>query len=495
MWGIRMKYRLPCDLWGWRGTALVLVALLTPLVAVVTLAWDGDGAETAAAARAIFVGSAALAAAGLLQVHARLAANQHSQWLSVALGILALAGLTRGGYALTHPDDVRRHGTVVMVISICLMLALVGLVVLAVQGRSVNPMVVGVPLGSLLLVLQQAAVITGPVLDARLVPLLGALLLLATLGLAVSVLRLAALPEWARVRLAAAAVLGGISVAVEAPPRLEAARSSVALGLGIVAGVVLTTTAAALVRLVVTEEQDHVSDLRGRLADVEAAQRADLARLHEINTLVTGIASASRLVREIPPSDDRDRLQRMIDAELDRLQRMLADGAGRQQHSGPTGHAPQSGQVDVGELVERIALAHRARGHCVTSLPTEVRVLGDADAVAEVLDALIENAALHGSPEDITIAVEKVGDGVEIAVSDRGPGVTPLVQDNLFRWGAHRPGSPGRGIGLYAAHARALRLGGTLRLEDTPAGARFVLHLPDTVKGVDARDRFAVVAS
>jgi signal transduction histidine kinase len=137
---------------------------------------------------------------------------------------------------------------------------------------------------------------------------------------------------------------------------------------------------------------------------------------------------------------------------------------------------------------------HRARGHCVTSLPTQVRVPGDPDAVAEVLDALVENAALHGSPEDITIAVAKVGDGVEIAVSDRGPGVTPLVQDNLFRWGAHRPGSPGRGIGLYAAQARARRLGGSLRLEDTRAGARFVLYLPDHAEG-GVRDRFAVVAS
>jgi signal transduction histidine kinase len=495
MLGDGMNYRLPCDLWGWRGTALVLVALFTPLLAVVTLARGGDGAETAAAARAIFIGSAALASAGLLQAHGRLAGNEHSQWLSVALGILALAGLTRGGYALTHPDDVRRHGTTVMVVSVCLMLTLVGLVLLAAQSRSVSPLVVGVPVGALLLVLQHAAVLAGPVLDARLAPVLGAILCLVTLAFALALLRLAALPDWARVRFAAATVLGGVSVAVEAPPQLEAARSSVALALGIVAGVLLTTTAAALLRLVVTEEQDHLSDLRGRLADVEAAQRADLARLHEINTLVAGIASASRLVREIPPSDDRERLQRMIDAELDRLQRTLAERAGQLRYAGPTPRAGQSSQVDLGELVERIALVHRARGHCVTSLPTEVRVPGDADAVAEVLDALVENAAMHGSPEDITIAVERVGDGVEIAVSDRGPGVTPLVQDNLFRWGAHRPGSPGRGIGLYAAHARARRLGGTLRLEEAPTGARFVLHLPDTAEGVDVRDRLAVVAS
>ena len=434
-----MTYRLPCDLWGWRGTALVIVALFTPLAAVVSLAQTGDGVQTAAAARSIFVGSAALASAGLLQAHGRLAGNDHSRWLSVALGILALAALTRGGHALSHPETVRRHGTVVMAVMVCLMLTLVCLVVL--------------------------------------------------------VLRLGTLPDWARVRFSAAAVLGGLSVALEAPPRLDASRVSAALVLGIVAGVLLTTTAAALLRQVVAEEHDHLSDLRGRLADVEAAQRADLARLHEINTLVAGIASASRLVREIPPSDSRDQLQRMLDAELDRLQRMLAERAGRAAQPEPARRAGEPGQVDLGELVQRIAWVHRARGHCVTSLPTQVRVPGDPDAVAEVLDALVENAALHGSPEDITIAVAKVGDGVEIAVSDRGPGVTPLVQDNLFRWGAHRPGSPGRGIGLYAAQARARRLGGSLRLEDTRAGARFVLYLPDRTEGVGVRDRFAVVAS
>jgi signal transduction histidine kinase len=490
-----MTYRLPCDLWGWRGTALVIVALFTPLAAVVSLAQTGDGVQTAAAARSIFVGSAALASAGLLQAHGRLAGNDHSRWLSVALGILALAALTRGGHALTHPEPVRRHGTVVMAVMVCLMLTLVCLVVLAVQGRAVHPLVVGVPLGSLLLVLQQAAAVAGPVLDARFVPVLGAVLALITVALALAVLRLATLPDWARVRFSAAAVLGGLCVALEAPPRLDASRVSAALVLGIVAGVLLTTTAAALLRQVVAEEQDHLSDLRGRLADVEAAQRADLARLHEINTLVAGIASASRLVREIPPSDSRDQLQQMIDAELDRLQRMLAERAGRAAQPEPARRAGEPGQVDLGELVQRIAWVHRARGHCVTSLPTQVRVPGDPDAVAEVLDALVENAALHGSPEDITIAVAKVGDGVEIAVSDRGPGVTPLVQDNLFRWGAHRPGSPGRGIGLYAAQARARRLGGTLRLEDTRAGARFVLYLPDNTEGVGVRDRFAVVAS
>jgi nitrogen-specific signal transduction histidine kinase len=473
----------------------VLVVLLAPLGAVLALAHDGTLPDTAAAARAIFLGTAALAAAGLLQVHGRLAANDHSQWLSMVLGTFALAALTHGGYALTHPGDARRHATTVLAVMICMTVTLVGLLVLAARSRpAVNLLVVGVPLGALFLVAQQVAVTSGPALDTGLVPGLSVLLGALFGALAIALLRLAALPDWARARFGLAVALVACSVLAGAQLHPQPVRAGVALALGVVAGIVLATTAGALLRLVVAEEQDHLSDLRGRLADLEAAQRADLARLHEINTLVAGIASASRLVRELPPSADRDRLQRMVEAELDRLQRLLADRSGRAANGEPAAAGTAPGRVDLAELLQRIALVHRARGHGVTVLPTQLQVPGDADAVAEVLDALIENAALHGSREHITVAVRRVANGVEIAVSDRGPGVTPGLEDSLFRWGAHRPGSPGRGIGLYAADARARRLGGTLRLEDSPSGARFVLHLPDTPQEAGARGRLAVAA-
>lgn len=489
-----MRLRLPCGLWGWRGTALVLVALLAPLAAVLALVHGGNLPDTAAAARTIFLGTSALAAAGLLQVHGRLAANDHSRWLSMVLGIFALAALSRGGYALTHPDDIRRHAALVMVLMICMTLTLLGLVVLGVKGWAVNPLVVGIALGSLFVVVQQLAVASGPELDPGLIPGLSVLVCGVVGALAISLLRLAALPGWARGRFSLAVVLVGLSVLVGAQHDPQPVRAGVALALGVVAGILLATTAAALLRLVITEEQDQLSDLQGRLADVEATQRSDLARLHEVNTLVAGIASASRLVRELPPSSDRDRLQQMVEAELDRLQRLLADRTTRAaKGESPSGPAP-AGPVDLGELLQRIALVHRARGHGVTSMPTELQVPGDADAVAEVLDALVENAAQHGSREHITIDVQRVRGGVEIAVCDRGPGISPGLEDTLFRWGAHRPGSPGRGIGLYAAEAQARRLGGTLRHEDSPAGTRFVLHLPDPPQEAGARGRLAVAA-
>jgi signal transduction histidine kinase len=227
-----------------------------------------------------------------------------------------------------------------------------------------------------------------------------------------------------------------------------------------------------------------------------AVRRADSARLHDINSLVAGIASASRLIRELPPSEQRAGLEVLVLAELDRLQRLLADRPAQ-----PTGiraqarrvrrHADPVSTFEVAEVTGRIALAHRARGRHVRWEVSDVRVAGHPDDLAQILDVLIDNAATHGTPDDITIGVRRVRNRVEICVSDRGPGVPTELRQSLFGWGIRGPQSDGSGIGLASAGALAAGMGGRLELDESAPGTRMVLTLPAPL-GAVAREELAV---
>jgi signal transduction histidine kinase len=314
--------------------------------------------------------------------------------------------------------------------------------------------------------------VAGP-LTLRATPLLGLALALVALGLVLAQLHPRALPGWARVRLGCAAILIALGTALSAGPgRISIVLA--ALACAVAGAAVSASTAAALLRLVLVQQRDHVDQLRSRVSNLEAEHRTDRSRWHDVNTIVAGVSSASRLIADTPPSDHRDGLQTMVLDELGRLQRML--------HQRSPAAAIRS-DVDLDALIARIALAHRGRGQQVSWVPTGLHVRVSGDDVAEVLDILVENAAVHGRPEGITITTASSGDAVELAVTDRGPGVSPAARDHIFDWGTRREGSPGHGIGLYSAVELARGLGGELRLDDGGPGARFVLRIPAAPRG------------
>ena len=99
--------------------------------------------------------------------------------------------------------------------------------------------------------------------------------------------------------------------------------------------------------------------------------------------------------------------------------------------------------------------------------------MGRADDIAEVVNVLLENAAVHGGPDAVSVGVSRDldGHGVTVTVSDQGPGIPPELRERLFDWGVSRPGSPGQGIGLHVAADITHELGGRLELLPTAFGA------------------------
>jgi signal transduction histidine kinase len=466
--------RFPPRLWGWRGSLAVTLVLLVPLVAIVSLAHGTDPAATFASAWTLALGGALLTAGIVLYAHSQAAGNEQSAWLGVALGGPALLALARAGYTLTRPEEAPDHVGEVLLVSLgATALSCVLLWLGARPASRLGPLALAAPPTLALLIAQQLLLTHAWVEPVGAPTSVAVVVATAGLGLtrAALVLRLDALPEWARGRTALGVVLVTVTSAGGAAAGSHAGFRLVLLVGGLVAAVLVASTAVALLRQVVSAEQRQLAALHRRLAAAQAAGRDHDARFHEISSVVAGIASASRLARDLPGEQARD-LEDVVHAEIARLQRLLRERT--------TGAAPARGSVDLDEVVARIAAAHRARGRTVRTPASGLRATACPDAVADILDVLLDNAALHGSPDDITVSVHPAPDGVEVVVRDAGPGVPLALRGDVFDWGARRPGSPGQGIGLYAAAQRARDLGGRLRLDGALEGACFRLSLPGT---------------
>lgn len=157
----------------------------------------------------------------------------------------------------------------------------------------------------------------------------------------------------------------------------------------------------------------------------------------------------------------------------------------------------------IAEAVHDIALkfAARAQDHAialeVTDSGRHLRVDADVLLVERVLDNLIDNAIRHArGATRIAISLRAIRDGVEVSVSDDGPGLPPAV---AARFATHAPcarrfprsvgGDLGLGLGIVC---RILELHGT-RLELVRSGGagvtfRFVLTIAaDEIGGSGSR--------
>ncbi len=159
---------------------------------------------------------------------------------------------------------------------------------------------------------------------------------------------------------------------------------------------------------------------------------------------------------------------------------------------------------DVAELYEPVAeergLVLKAEANGPIFVRADRQLLGQA--IANLIDNAIKYGAAGeaqgGSKPEVEVTAAEKGAVVEIAVTDRGPGIPAAdrerVLDRFVRLEASRS-EPGSGLGLSLVAAVARLHGGTLRLEDNAPGLRVVLALPGgseaTANGVPAQEQAA----
>ena len=148
--------------------------------------------------------------------------------------------------------------------------------------------------------------------------------------------------------------------------------------------------------------------------------------------------------------------------------------------------------VAVPALCARVAERHQreleARGIRLRQhVDPEARVVhGDADRLEQALQNLAANALRH-TPDggEITLATERMAQGIGITVRDTGPGIAPehlaLIFDRFYKADAARA-TGGSGLGLSIVKAIVERHGGTIAARNEN-GAVFEITLPGSDPG------------
>lgn len=140
-------------------------------------------------------------------------------------------------------------------------------------------------------------------------------------------------------------------------------------------------------------------------------------------------------------------------------------------------------------LQDQQLLAQQMEATLSLDAPADCPCSGDAQAFAQVLVTLLDNALRHGLRDrpggQVRLELHEQGQELELVVADDGCGLDAAHRDRVFEpFFTTRFGQGGSGLGLHLAHQLARqRLRGELGLQVNPGGgSRFVLRMPRRVE-------------
>jgi PAS domain S-box-containing protein len=209
---------------------------------------------------------------------------------------------------------------------------------------------------------------------------------------------------------------------------------------------------------------------------------------HELRTPLTSIIGFSLTLKdkgEQVSAATRARIVEHLTEQAHKLDRLLSDLLDldrlRRGFVGPTFR-----KTDVARLVARVVADHPNGSHPIRVRTEPVEAEVDAPKVERIVENLITNAIKHTPPgTEISVRVERRDGDVLIAVDDTGPGVDARHREAIFelfnRGEAAFAHVPGMGIGLSLVTQFTALHGGSVWIEDSPAGgASFCVLLPRT---------------
>lgn len=201
----------------------------------------------------------------------------------------------------------------------------------------------------------------------------------------------------------------------------------------------------------------------------------DRELIHDLRLYLQLIQSSGQLLALTAGPGAREYVDMLMDgaAQMGRLLEDAADG-NDEGAFGPT---------DAVDCLRTLCLrcqshaGQRGVGLAFEANVSALMLVTDPDRLSRVILNLIMNA-LRFTPggRRVTVGLFALGDYVEIAVSDQGPGIAPERLPYIFLRGETDSGA---GYGLPSAMACARRLGGELSVESLPGrGSTFKLRLP-----------------
>jgi two-component system, OmpR family, sensor kinase len=205
---------------------------------------------------------------------------------------------------------------------------------------------------------------------------------------------------------------------------------------------------------------------------------------HELRTPLTTLRGNLGLLRRDPPSppeEQADILNDMVD-ESDRLIRLVNDLLLLARAD--AGRSLAKDAVNVSALLDetcRQAKLLDPQRQVSQDFPEDLMVVGDHDAMKQILLIVLDNALKH-SESTVHVMAQDLGTWCEIRVQDFGEGIAPEklehVFDRFYR-GETAAAIPGFGLGLPIAKALAEGQGAEIKMESTVGrGSTVILRFP-----------------
>jgi signal transduction histidine kinase len=138
--------------------------------------------------------------------------------------------------------------------------------------------------------------------------------------------------------------------------------------------------------------------------------------------------------------------------------------------------------VRIADIFDDAIAQHRSDGvrYAVDVTPEDLTVAADPDRLHQLLANLLDNAVRHSpSGGEVRLTAERLGDGVQLAVADEGPGIAAADRDTVFeRFTTSAAHTSGTGLGLAISRWVAQLHGGTIAVADGDRGCRIQVTLP-----------------
>jgi signal transduction histidine kinase len=241
--------------------------------------------------------------------------------------------------------------------------------------------------------------------------------------------------------------------------------------------------AGALHQRVAEDGRDEVAALAGSFNQaagrIEVLLRSHQSLLanasHELRSPLARLKMAVAMLEEAPPAQ-QGALKREIHTNIAELDALVEEVLLASRLDGQA-------TLDLSQPVALLPLAaeEAARVGAVAD-GEDLQARGDERLLRRALRNLLENARRYGG-DDVRVELQRRGAQVQLAVSDRGPGVPETMRERIFepffRLPGHAEREGGVGLGLSLVRQIAQRHGGHVHCEPREGGgSRFVLALP-----------------
>jgi signal transduction histidine kinase len=227
-----------------------------------------------------------------------------------------------------------------------------------------------------------------------------------------------------------------------------------------------------------------------RLQAASERQRGFVADAsHELQSPLAAFRAQLEVALAHPAATDWPAMAAGLLADSQRLERLVRDllflaRSDATPAPSPTDPGSLGNLIDFDDIVFDEAARLRASTplQVDTSRVSGAPLHGSRDQLTRLTRNLLENAERHAATT-VRIELTSAEEAVRLVVADDGPGIPPEQRDRVFdRFtrldGARDRDSGGTGLGLAIVKSIAERHRGTVSIEDSDGGARFVVQLP-----------------